>query len=135
VITMVKERGFSVIEFLVVGAIIGILGLIAVPQYSMYRQKGFNTSAANDLRSMAAAQEAFFAQTGKYQPVSHCTSSNPSEQCKIEGIPGITQLAKGVNLSIDAKPTGFTGVARHVKSNVVCKWDSTQGGMLGCSKS
>lgn len=132
---MKRERGFSVIEFLVVGAIMGILALIAIPQYSIYRQKGFNTAAANDLRSMAAAQEAFFAQNGKYQPVSHCSSNDPSTQCKIEGIPGISQLAKGVNLSIETKPTGFTGVAKHVKSNVTCKWDSTQGGMLGCSKS
>jgi prepilin-type N-terminal cleavage/methylation domain-containing protein len=132
---MVRERGFSIIEFLVVGAIMGILALIAVPQYSIYRQKGFNTAAANDLRSMAAAQEAFFAQNGKYQPVTHCTSVDPSAQCKIEGIPGISQLAKGVNLSIETSPTGFVGAARHVKSKVVCKWNSAQGGMLGCAKS
>jgi prepilin-type N-terminal cleavage/methylation domain-containing protein len=131
---MVRERGFSVIEFLVVGAIMGILALIAVPQYSIYRQKGFNTAAANDLRSMAAAQEALFAQTGKYHAISHCTSEDPGTQCKIEGIPGMSQLAKGVNLSIEASPTGFTGTARHVKSKVVCRWDSAQGGMLGCSK-
>ena len=71
-------------------------GLIAVPQYSRYRQKGYNTAAANDLRLMAAAQEKFFADNGRYQPVSHCAAGDASSQCKIDGIPGITQLAKGI---------------------------------------
>ena len=131
---MSRERGFAVIEFLVVGAILGILALIAVPQYSLYKQKGYNTAAANDLRNMAAAKEKFFADNGRYQPVSHCSSSDPVSQCKIEGIPGISQLAKGVNLSITTSATGFSGLSKHVKSNVVCKWDSTQGGMVGCTK-
>ena len=132
---MAKEKGFSVIEFLVVGAIVGILALIAVPQYSIYRQKGYNTSAANDLRNVAAAQEAFFAQNGKYLAVTHCTSPDQATQCTIEGLPGVTQLSKGVNLTIAASDSGFSGTAKHVKSNLTCKWDSTQGGMLGCSKS
>jgi type IV pilus assembly protein PilA len=131
---MGKERGFSVIEFLVVGAIVGILALIAVPQYSMYRQKGYNTSAANDLRNVAAAQEAFFAQHGKYFPVTHCTSPDHTSQCKIEGLPGVSELSKGVNLNITASAGGFSGSSKHVKSGSTCKWDSTQGGMLGCSK-
>ncbi len=129
------SKGFSVIEFIVVGAILGVLALIAVPQYSMYRQKGYNTSAANDLRNVAAAQEAFFAQNAKYQSILHCTSKDSSHQCVIEGLPGVTKLSKGVNLIINASAGGFSGTAKHVKSSVVCKWDSTQGGMLGCAKS
>jgi type IV pilus assembly protein PilA len=132
---MAQEKGFSVIEFLVVGAIVGILGLIAIPQYSMYRQKGYNTAAANDLRNVAAAQEAFFAQNGKYFAVTHCTSLDYTTQCRIEGLPGVTELSKGVNLTITASAGGFSGTAKHAKSNVTCKWDSTQGGMLGCAKS
>jgi type IV pilus assembly protein PilA len=130
-----SSKGFSVIEFIVVGAIVGVLALIAVPQYSMYRQKGYNTTAANDLRNVAAAQEAFFAQNAKYQSILHCTAKDASHECVIDGLPGITKLSKGVNLVVNAGPNGFSGTAKHVKSNVACKWDSTQGGMLGCAKS
>ena len=128
------ERGFSVIEFIVVGAILGILALIAVPQYSMYRQKGYNTAAANELRIMAAAQEKFFADNGRYQPVSQCAVNDANTQCSIDGIPGVKQVAKGINLSISTTPGGFTGFAQHVNSKVICRWDSTKGGMQGCSK-
>jgi type IV pilus assembly protein PilA len=131
---MTKEKGFSVIEFLVVGAIVGILALIAIPQYSMYRQKAYTNAASNDLRNVAAAQEAFFAQHGKYQAIAHCSSDDPASQCKVEGLPGVTTLSKGINLTITTSAGGFAGTAKHIKGSHICKWDSTQGGMLGCSK-
>jgi prepilin-type N-terminal cleavage/methylation domain-containing protein len=132
---MARERGFSVIEFLVVGSIVGILALIAIPQYSIYRQKAYTNAAANDLRNVAAAQEAFFAQHGKYYPISNCLTSDSTTQCSIEGLPGVSKLSKGVTLSITASAGGFSGFAKHTRGTSTCKWDSTQGGMLGCSKS
>jgi len=128
------EEGFSIVELLVVGAIFGILALIAVPQYSMYRERSYKTAAANDLRNVALAQETFFAQNAKYFEMSNCSQVNALSQCTIDGLPGISRLSKGVNMKIETTNAGFKAEARHANSNLTCRWDSTQGGMLGCSK-
>ncbi len=129
-----SEDGFSIIELVVVGAIFGILALIAIPQYSMYRERSYKTAAANDLRNVALAQETYFAQNARYLAISNCSKVDPLSQCTIAGLPGISNLSKGVNIKIETSAAGFKGEARHANSSLVCRWDSTQGGMLGCSK-
>ncbi len=56
-----KEQGFTLIELLIVVAIIGILAAIAIPQFSAYRQKGFNAAAVADIKNSKTAQESMFA--------------------------------------------------------------------------
>lgn len=51
-----SNQGFTLIELLIVVAIIGILAAIAIPQFSSYRQKGFNSVAVSDLKNMQSAQ-------------------------------------------------------------------------------
>lgn len=130
---MYTNRGFSFLEVLVVTAIFGILAVIAVPQYSVYRERGYAASAAHDLRNVAAAEEALFAQTGKYQPVSSCVGASPSTRCEVANLPGVSALSKGIILEVSATANGFSGTARHANSATTCRWDSTQGGMLGCT--
>jgi type IV pilus assembly protein PilA len=48
-----ESRGFSLVEVLVVIAIIGILVSIAVPNYLSYRTRGQFTRTASDLRTIA----------------------------------------------------------------------------------
>ena len=60
------ERGFTLIELLVVIGIIGIVAAIAVPQFIQYQVQTFNTRAEHDLKSIMAAQEAYFLDYEKY---------------------------------------------------------------------
>ncbi len=64
--TLRSKKGFTLIELLIVVAIIGILAAIAIPQFSTYRVKSYNTAAASDLKNVKTALEAFYADNQKY---------------------------------------------------------------------
>ena len=61
-----SNKGFTLIELLIVVAIIGILAAIAIPQFSAYRQKAYNSAAQSDLKNYKTAMEAFFADNQQY---------------------------------------------------------------------
>jgi type IV pilus assembly protein PilA len=61
-----KNEGFTLIELMIVIAIIGILAAIAIPQFAAYRARSFNSAAQSDLRNAATAQEAYFVDNSTY---------------------------------------------------------------------
>jgi type II secretion system protein G len=60
------EKGFTLIELLIVVAIIGILAAIAIPQFSSYRQKAYNSAAQADVKNAKTALESAFADNQAY---------------------------------------------------------------------
>jgi prepilin-type N-terminal cleavage/methylation domain-containing protein len=60
------ERGFTLVELLIVVAIIGILAAIAIPQFAAYRIRSFNASAQSDVRNMRTDMEAYYADNFNY---------------------------------------------------------------------
>jgi len=60
------KKGFTLIELMIVIAIIGIVSSIAIPQYSAYRKRAYDKAALAQIRDMAAAEEAYFSDNGAY---------------------------------------------------------------------
>jgi len=61
-----KQQGFTLIEVMIVVAILGILSAIALPSYSEHVKKGKRTEAKVELLKIAQMQESYFAQNMSY---------------------------------------------------------------------
>ena len=56
-----NNKGFTLIELMIVIAIIGILAAIAIPNFIAYRNKAFCSSAESDANNVAAEIADYFA--------------------------------------------------------------------------
>ena len=61
-----NSRGFTLIELLIVVVIIGILAAIAIPKFANTKEKAYVSAMKSDLRNLAAAEEAYFADNLQY---------------------------------------------------------------------
>jgi len=102
------EEGFTLIELMIVIAIIGILAAIAIPQFSAYRQRSFNSAAQADLRNATTAQEAYFVDFQQYTGT-------------VDTLAGSTYgfyTSQNVTVIIDGTDTdGYTMRSYHSKGN------------------
>jgi len=64
-----KRSGFSLIELMVVVAIMAFLAMIAVPNFSRFLAKAKRAEAYMNLSSIYAAEKAYFAEHGTYSDV------------------------------------------------------------------
>jgi type II secretion system protein G len=93
-----KQKGFTLVELLVVVAILAILAAILLPKFLGYADKAREAQTMKDIRSMCTVVEAFTATDGDY-PEASLDTDNP------RSIASIMQ-SKGVNWTGDA--TGKT---------------------------
>ena len=91
------NSGFTLIEILLVVAIIGLLAAIAVPQFIAYRTRAIDMQMKNDLKNAAMAMESYFAEFKIYPASVGSVSSAGYRQ------------TNGINLVISVtSPSSFT---------------------------
>jgi len=107
---MKSQKGFTLIELMIVVAIIGILAAIAIPQFSSYRIRAFNSAAEADLRNIMNGEEAYYADNETYAPTN---SKATGPQSAFGSLPGV-KLSKNVNAQLSAtSSTDYTAKTKH----------------------
>jgi len=61
-----NDKGFTLIELMIVVAIIGVLAAIAIPQYSNFRLKAKTAEAKSNLGAIRLGEEAYFTEKEEY---------------------------------------------------------------------
>lgn len=61
-----KLEGFTLIEMILVATLVVILSTLAIASMRSARNKGYETGAATGLKAIAAAQEMFLVDNGRY---------------------------------------------------------------------
>ena len=82
------EKGFTLIELLIIIAIIGILSAIAIPQFSAYKLRGYNSDTKTNLTNLFLSCKAYWADNGRDSACNEKDVANTNYG--FENSPGIT---------------------------------------------
>ncbi len=106
-----NQKGFTLVELLIVIAIIGILAAIAIPQFSSYRQKAYVAVTKSDVKNAYTAVQAYISENpGQPIPGGSVTGPGtlgaPLNSARVSKDVTITVGADG---SVTGETAGYTG--------------------------
>jgi type IV pilus assembly protein PilA len=117
---MNRSRGFTLMEIMIVLAIISILAAIAIPSFSTYRQRGFNASALSHMHTIRVQEEAYFSDNTGYLTVAGGQGPGPTGALPYAMAPD--EIGFRVNvLALGVSYAAFTG---HLKGSRLYGTDS-----------
>ena len=93
------QKGFTLIELMIVVAIIGILAAIAIPNFLRFQLKSKSSEGKVNIAAIRTAEESYLAEFGVYVPT---LALNPAT-----GVPGATKDAWTITPNVDFDQLGF----------------------------
>lgn len=119
---MLNRKGFTLIELLIVVVIIGILAAIAIPKFASTKEKAYLASMKSDLRNLATAEEAYFADNQGYLGGT-ASNNNPAGSGTVQLDPTTGYVpSAGVSVTVTAEtnPAGWDATASHTATTKQC---------------
>jgi len=107
------RKGFTLIELMIVVAIIGILVAVIIPNFIGVKEKAFDAAAKSDLRNMIEAQENYFIGAQSYVGV--VVSTAGTADLDGDGSDDFN-ASQGISLNVTAYTDGLQVTSRHASS-------------------
>ncbi len=67
IVRLLKKKGFTLIELMIVVAIIGILAAIAIPNFVRFQARSKQSEAKTNLKALFTAQKSYYGEKDKYE--------------------------------------------------------------------
>ncbi len=110
------QRGFTLIELLVVIVILGILSVIAIPQFNQYKMRSYDVQTKSSLKQLFMACKSYWIDTDPAQACTLAVATNSSYGF----VPNTN-----VTLVPAGSETNFNATGQHSESPNVFSVDST----------